>query len=131
MVIDTSAIVAIVLNEPEADIFEEVIVNNHTSIAASNWLEAHIVLTARIKEIAFLELAALKKSLSLEIVHTNDSQIEIANSAFLNYGKGRHPAGLNYGDCFAYALAKETNQPLLFKGEDFAKTDVLVVPYQH
>jgi ribonuclease VapC len=132
MVIDTSAIVAIFLAEPERKPFLEHILQAETKlISAANSLETGIVLEARRGEAAGREFDLFMVRAKLEVVPVDAEQVEIARSAWRKYGKGRHAAGLNfglnYGDCFAYALAKFSGQKLLAKGEDFRFTDVELV----
>jgi ribonuclease VapC len=128
MVIDTSALVAILCNEPEAAGFEAAIeLDPVRLISAGTWLETSIVIEARFGEPGSRELDLLVHKAVVEIVAFDREQAEIAREAFRTYGKGRHPAALNYGDCFAYALSAARGEPLLFKGDDFAKTDVAVV----
>jgi ribonuclease VapC len=127
MVIDTSALVAIFLAEPERAKFLSLIIEAPTRlISAANVLETGIVLEARRGEAAGREFDLFVFRANLEIAVVDGEQIEIARSAWRKYGKGRHPSALNFGDCFAYALAKFRDEPLLAKGEDFARTDIEV-----
>ncbi len=87
-------------------------------------LEASIVVEARLGEAGGRELDLLMHKAQIEVVAVTVEQLDVARHAFRTYGKGRHPAGLNYGDCFAYALSKTSGEPLLFKGNDFNQTDV-------
>ncbi len=134
MVIDTSALVAIFLGEPERKPFLEHILQAETRlISAANSLETGIVLEARRGEAAGREFDLFMVRAKLEVVPVDAEQVEIARSAWRKYGKGRHAAGLNftglnYGDCFAYALAKFSGEKLLAKGEDFRFTDVELFP---
>ena len=126
--IDSSAIVAIVRDEPERARFVRVIDQaNGSAMSAANYLEATMVcegsVTAPGRVLFDSEMAALRQ-LGLAIVAFDEVQAELAREGFRRYGKGRHPAGLNFGDCFAYALAKALDAPLLFKGTDFDKTDI-------
>jgi ribonuclease VapC len=128
MVIDTSALVAIFLGEPERKLFLEHILQAETKlISAANSLETGIVLEARRGESAGREFDLFVVRANLEVVPLDAEQAEIARSAWRKYGKGRHAAGLNFGDCFAYALAKSSGEKLLAKGEDFRFTDVELV----
>lgn len=128
MVIDTSALVAIFLGEPERKRFLEHILQAETRmISAANALETGIVLEARRGEAAGREFDLFIVRAKLELVPVDAEQVEIARSAWRKYGKGRHAAGLNFGDCFAYALTKFSEQKLLAKGEDFRFTDVELV----
>lgn len=125
MVIDTSALVAIFLGEPERKPFLELILQAETRlISAANAVETGIVLEARRGENAGREFDLFVVRANLEVVPVDAEQAEIARSAWRKYGKGRHSAGLNFGDCFAYALAKFSGQQLLAKGEAFRFTDV-------
>jgi len=129
MVIDTSALLAIFLGEPERKRLLDLLLQAETRmISAATVLEAGIVLEARRGESAGREFDLLLVRANLQIVAVDSEQTEIARSAWRKYGKGRHPAGLNFGDCFAYALAKFAGEPLLAKGTDFAATDIEVCP---
>ena len=129
MVIDTSALLAIFLGEPERKAFLDSIFQAETRmISAVNVVETGIVLEARRGESAGREFDLFVVRTNLQIISLDSEQVEIARSAWRKYGKGRHPAGLNFGDCFAYALAKFTGEPLLAKGDDFAATDVEICP---
>lgn len=126
MVIDSSALVAILLGEEEAGRFAEAIeAASPRLLSAASLLEASMVVETRKGEAAARELDLLIYRAEIEIVPVDHRQAEIAREAWRQFGKGRHPAGLNYGDCFAYALAKTAGVPLLFKGEDFSRTDLL------
>ena len=125
MVIDTSAIVAIALNEPEAANFEEQIADDPVRlISAATVLEATIVLETRLGDAGGREFDLWLLKIGADVVPVDAEQTDAARRAWRRYGKGRHAAALNYGDCFSYALAMTRGEPLLFKGEDFAKTDV-------
>jgi len=125
MVIDTSAIVAIALDEPEAPSFEERIVDDPVRlVSAATVLEAAMVLEARLGEAGGSELDLWLHKIGAEIVPVSADDADQARRAWRRYGKGRHPAGLNYGDCFSYALAFLTGEPLLYKGNDFSQTDI-------
>ena len=125
MVIDTSAIVAIAFDEPEAAAFERRIAGDFVRvISAATLLEAAVVIEARLGEAGGSELDLWLHRLGVEIVAVSPDHADLARRAWRRYGKGRHPAGLNFGDCFSYALAVLTQEPLLFKGEDFSKTDI-------
>src|ERR1700736_2179513 len=129
MVIDTSALLAIFLAEPERKPFLDSIFQTETRmISAATMLETGIVLEARRGESAGREFDLFVVRANLQIVAVDSEQAEIARSAWRKYGKGRHPAALNFGDCFAYALAKSSGEPLLAKGTDFALTDLEVCP---
>jgi ribonuclease VapC len=125
MVIDTSALIAILLNETETEAFAKAIAADPKRlISAFNLLEAAIVIEAKKGEAGGIELDLLLHRARMEIVAISAEQVELARTAWRLYGKGNHPAGLNIGDCCAYALAKYSGEPLLFKGGDFALTDI-------
>ena len=125
MVIDTSAIVAIALNEPEASEIEVQIADDPVRlISAATVLEATMVLETRLGDQGGRELDLWLLKIGAEIVPVDAEQADAARRGWRRYGKGHHAAALNYGDCFSYALAVTRGEPLLFKGEDFAKTDV-------
>lgn len=125
MVVDTSAIVAILLREPGAEPIEERLADAPTRLMSIvNRVELSFVIEGRYREAGRLDLERLLAESQIEIAAATPQQAELAIEAFRRYGKGRHPARLNIGDCFAYALAKATDLPLLFKGGDFASTDI-------
>ena len=126
MVLDTSAVIAILGNENERRAFNErIAASNATLISAANLLEARIVLFARSGENAVLALDAFILKSGIEVCDVTPEIGDLAFAAYRRFGKGMgHRAGLNFGDCLAYALAKHRKAPLLFKGEDFAKTDI-------
>ena len=125
MVIDTSALVAILLREPGADRFERCIADAPVRlISAVNRVELSLVIEGRKGDRGRADLEALLLEAGIEVVAVTPQQSELAIEAFRRFGRGRHRAGLNIGDCFAYALARATDHPLLFKGDDFAPTDV-------
>jgi ribonuclease VapC len=125
MVIDTSALHAIFLGEPERRRFLEAITQAETRwISAANVLETGMVFEAQRGEAAGREFDLFLHQAKVEVVSVDIEQVDIARLAWRKYGKGRHPAGLNFGDCFAYALAKMLGEPLLAKGNDFARTDI-------
>ena len=127
MVIDTSALVAIFLSEPERQSFlDEIIAAETRLVSAVTVLEAGIVLEARRGESAGREFDLFVVRANLQIIPVDAEQADLARSAWRKYGKGRHPAALNFGDCFSYALAKATGEPLLAKGTGFASTDIAV-----
>jgi len=126
MVIDTSALVAILLDEPERRAFNEKIeADPRRLLSAVTFVEAALVIEARVGEAGGRELDLFLHRAGVETVPVDADQAEIARRAFRRYGRGRHPAGLNFGDCFAYALVKTTGEPLLFKGDDFGRTDIV------
>ncbi len=125
MVIDTSAIVAIALDEAEAAAFERLVADAPVRlISAATLFEAAMVLELRFGERGGAELDLWLHKAGVEIVALDAQQADLARRAWRRFGKGRHPAALNYGDCFSYALAMTTGESLLFKGEDFSRTDV-------
>jgi ribonuclease VapC len=125
MVIDTSAIVAIFLHEPEAPDFEESIAHATTRLmSAVTRVELSFVLEGRTRGPGAAEIARFLADTHIEVAAVTPQQADMAIDAFRRFGKGRHRARLNIGDCFAYALAKATGLPLLFKGGDFALTDI-------
>jgi len=124
MILDTSAVLAMLLGEPEAERFASAVnAADRPAISAASLLEAAVVADNR-SSVASAEFEGLIARLDLEIVPVTAEQARLARLAHARFGRGRHPAGLNLGDCFAYALAAERGEPLLFKGEDFARTDV-------
>lgn len=125
MVIDTSALIAYLEGEPEADRIEQKLVTaDRVAISAGTVVECGIVVEARRGDSGGRELDLLLHRLAVEIVPVDAQQAELARSAYRRYGKGRHPAGLDLGDCFSYALALSTGQELLYIGDDFSQTDV-------
>lgn len=126
MVIDTSALLAILFAEPEAVAIAQKITEAEARlISAVSLLEASIVVAARKGNEGSAALEEIVGALAPEIVPFDASQAHIALNAWRSFGKGRHPAGLNFGDCCSYALARSTEMPLLYKGNDFGKTDVI------
>ena len=125
MVIGSSAILAILLDEPERRAFNEMIEADPVRLlSAANFVEAAVVIEARLGENAGREFDLFMHRAEIEVIAVDADQAELARRAYRRYGKGRHRAGLNFGDCSAYALAKTRGEPLLFKGADFAATDV-------
>jgi ribonuclease VapC len=128
MVIDASALLAILLGEPEAEEFSRSIAGDSKRlVSALSALEAAIVIHARKGAAGLRELDLLVHSAGATIVSFDADQVLLARSAYEKYGKGYHPAALNLGDCCSYALSRSSGEPLLFKGNDFSKTDVEVV----
>jgi ribonuclease VapC len=125
MVIDTSALIAILFGEPEAISLSKAVADESRKlISAFNALETAIVVEAKKGEAGGRELDLLLHRAQIEIIAMNADQAELARTAWRKYGKGNHPAGLNIGDCCAYALAKYSGEPLLCKGNDFSQTDI-------
>jgi ribonuclease VapC len=130
MVVDTSALLAVLFGEPEADRIARAIASDPRRLAtAFSVLEAAIVVEARKGEPGGRELDLLLHRIDLESVPLTASHVEIARDAWRRFGRGNHPANLNIGDCCAYALARVSGEPILFKGDDFAKTDIARVEY--
>lgn len=126
MVIDTSAVLAILLDEPEMTVFTERIAADLVRLmSAASYLEAAIIIDDRFGYEGERDLRFFLTDGAIEIVSVSVDQVEIARAAYRRFGRGNHPAALNFGDCFAYALAKATGEPLLFKGNDFARTDLV------
>ncbi len=129
MVIDTSALLALLLGEAEAKTIARAVAGDpRRLLSAFTALETAVVIEAKKGEAAGREFDLLVHKAGFDIVAMDAGQVELARSAWRRYGKGRHPAELNIGDCCSYALARSTGEPLLFKGDDFAKTDVHRVP---
>lgn len=129
MIVDSSAWLAILLNEPERESFTRAIAHANTVLVSSaTWLETHIVLHHVLGLSGVRAFRLMLKEALAKIVPLDEEQAEIAYIAYQQYGKGQHPAALNYGDCMSYALAKSRSMPLLYKGNDFAQTDVEILP---
>lgn len=127
MVIDSSALLAILLDEPDASAHYYAIANSPVRLlSAATLVEASVVFMRRRTLGATDALDSVIANLRIEVISVDRQQALIAREAFRRFGKGRHPAGLNFGDCFSYALARQTGEPLLFKGNDFSKTDLLL-----
>ena len=126
MVIDTSAILAVLEDEAEADAFKlEIAAAAIRLVSAGTYLETAIVVESRKGTEGLSQLDLLIGSAGIEIASFDSEQALTAQQAYSRYGKGRHKAALDFGDCFSYALSKTTGQPLLFKGDDFSKTDIV------
>jgi len=129
MVIDTSVVAALLFGEPEAEAFAAAIDADPVRLMSSaSVLEAGLVIGSELGEAGERELDLLLARSGISVVAFNEEQLPLARDAWRRFGKGRHPAALNFGDCFSYALSKATGEPLLFKGRDFSRTDVSVVP---
>lgn len=124
MILDTSAVVAIVMKEPGHEQILRWLAHGSPAIGAATLTEAAIVLSARLKRDARPLLARFLTEAAITVVPFGESHYGAAVDAWLRYGKGRHPAALNFGDCLAYAVARLAEEPLLFVGDDFAQTDV-------
>lgn len=124
MIVDTSALVAVLNAEPEALPFLQKMSTEPVKISAVTLFEFSMVIDRYKRREASVGADRLLARIEAEIVSVDAAAARGARLAYATYGKGNHPARLNFGDCFAYALAKETGEPLLFKGDDFARTDV-------
>lgn len=126
MIVDSSALLAILFREPDAARFEQVIATSpECRMSVANALEASIVVEGRGGVAAGDELDAFFETSGIELAPVTAEHFVAARRAWRRFGKGNHPAGLNFGDCFAYALAEASDEPLLFKGDDFERTDIL------
>jgi ribonuclease VapC len=125
MVIDTSALIAIPQDEPERRIFNEAIeAAESCTMSTASFLETFMIIESRYGPDGTRDLDLFISKARITLAPVDADQAYVACDAFRRYGKRRHPAGLNFGDCFAYALAKTLDEPLLFKGNDFALTDI-------
>ena len=125
MIIDSSAVLAVLYREPDAERYETAIATaQNCRMSVANVLETSIVVEGRGGAAAGHEFDAFLDRAGIALVPVMAEHIDTARLAWRRFGKGNHPAGLNFGDCFAYALAKTTGEPLLFKGDDFALTDI-------
>lgn len=128
MVIDTSALIAILQDEPERKAFSQAIeAADSRAMSVASFLEASMVIEARYGPDGVRDLDLFIAKAQIDLVAVDADQAHVARGAFRTYGKGRHPAGLNFGDCFAYALARTLGERLLFKGSDFSLTDIATV----
>ena len=127
MILDTSALVAILFGEPEAESFARLILAAEVCrLSVVNHLELAIVLERQARPEAAWQAEAFLRAASIVVEPVTLQQGALARQAYYDFGRGRHRARLNFGDCFAYALAKAMDEPLLFKGRDFVQTDVRV-----
>lgn len=130
MVIDTSAVIAILRSEAAADrLIAAMEGSGARRMSAASLVEAAIVLQARYGDLGERELDLLVQRARIDVIPLTGDQAEVARSGFRRFGKGRHRAGLNFGDCFSYALAISLGEPLLFVGTDFDQTDVTAAEY--
>jgi ribonuclease VapC len=130
MVVDTSALIAYLNAEPEAERIEVALVSaRRLFLSAATLVEAGIVAERQNEESGGRDLDLLIHRLRVEVVPVTEDQAELARSAYRRFGKGKHPAGLNFGDCFSYALARSLGEPLLFVGADFSETDIETAAY--
>lgn len=125
MIVDTSAVMAILRKESDAPVFGAALARApRTAISAATLVELCMIAESRAGAAAWTEVETLMADAAIEVAPFTAGQAALACEGWRRFGKGRHPAGLNLGDCFAYALARERGEPLLFKGEDFVRTDV-------
>ena len=125
MVIDTSALLGILQNETERRTFNESIEEaGSRSLSTASFVEVSMIVESRYGADGVRDLDLFIAKAQITLVPVDAEQAHLARQAFRQYGKGRHPAGLNFGDCFSYALARSQGEPLLFKGNDFGKTDI-------
>jgi ribonuclease VapC len=127
MVLDSSAIVAVHLREPGHERLVDAMENADILVVGTpTLLETAMVLSARLAQDSRPLLFAFLRRMRAEVVPFNETHLDVAVAAFLRFGRGRHPAGLNFGDCMAYAIAATSGMPLLFTGDDFSRTDIAV-----
>ena len=125
MVLDTSALLALLLDEPEAEAFRVALEEDPVRLlSAATLLETSIVIEARKGDAGTRELDLLIRTADVDVVSVDAEHVSHARRAYQRFGRGRHAAGLNFGDVFSYALARASGEPLLFKGEEFARTDI-------
>lgn len=128
MIIDTSAIIAILFNEPDAAVYANAIADAQSArISAANYVEAAVVIESQSHADGARQFDTFMRRAGILIEPVTEEQALLARQAYADFGKGRHPAGLNFGDCFSYSLAKAMREPLLFKGNDFSQTDIVSV----
>ena len=127
MIVDTSAVITILFGESGSESYERAIAEAaNCRMSVVSYLEAAMVLESRSGAAAGHELDAFVEEAEIDLAEVTFEQAQGARRAWRTFGKGNHPAGLNFGDCFAYALAEATGEPLLFRGDDFALTDIEV-----
>jgi ribonuclease VapC len=125
VVVDSSVLIAILLAEPESEDFAKRLIEiDEIYVSAVSVLESAMVIEYKKGEQGAIQFDELLKAIEPTIFAFDSQQVELARAAWWQYGKGRHPAKLNFGDCCSYAVAKYINKPLLFKGDDFSKTDL-------
>jgi len=125
MILDSSAVLAILFAEPDAAVFAKAIGEaDSCKISAANFVEVAAVVESQTHAKGSRQFDAFMRRARVVIEPVTEEQAHLARQAYADFGKGRHPASLNFGDCFSYALAKATGEPLLFKGNDFSKTDL-------
>ena len=126
MIVDSSAILAILFAEPDASLFAKAMSEaDSCKISAATFVEVAVVVEAQTKDRGGRQLDAFLRRAGFVVEPVTEEQAHLARQAYSEFGKGRHPAGLNFGDCFSYALAKASGEALLFKGGDFSKTDIV------
>jgi len=126
MVVDSSAVVAILLEEPGfLALVDAMVAAEDPTVSAATLVECSIVMAARLGPVGAERVDELLSEAGVRVMAVDARQAVAARDAWHRFGKGRHPAALNFGDCFSYALAVTTERPLLFRGDDFARTDVL------
>jgi ribonuclease VapC len=124
VIVDPSALLAVLLGEPERDAYIKILAGG-SQLSAAGYLELSIVVDGRRQPVLSRRLDDVVKQLAVEVVAVTPAQARIARQAYRDFGRGSgHPARLNLGDCFSYALAIDTGEPLLWKGDDFGHTDV-------
>ena len=128
MIVDTSALVAVLDGEPEGERYLDAMLAHEVRLSAVTAFEFGIVMDRRGDARSSRGVQILLDQIDARVVPVTAESAAMARAAYARFGKGVHPARLNFGDCFAYALAREFGEPLLFKGDDFAQTDVEVVP---
>ncbi|MBL8315107.1 MAG: type II toxin-antitoxin system VapC family toxin [Rubrivivax sp.] len=129
MIVDSSAIIAILFGEPDAAIYANAIATASAApqgvrISAVTYVEAAAVVESQISAAGAQQFDAFMRRAGIVVEAMTEQHALLARQAYADFGKGRHPAGLNFGDCFSYALAKASREPLLFKGKDFSQTDI-------
>jgi ribonuclease VapC len=126
VIVDTSAVIAILFNETDAALFAQAITSaDSCRMSAATFVETSIVVENQTRSGGSRQLDTFFRRAGIRIEAVTEEHAHLARQAFSDFGKGRHPAGLNFGDCFSYALAKSSGEPLLFKGKDFRKTDLI------
>ena len=126
MIVDTSAVVAVLFEEDDAKLFARALAQAESCrMSAATFVEAAVVVDAQTNDRGSRQFDAFIRRAGIAIEPVTEEQAHVARQAYADFGKGRHPAGLNFGDCFSYALAKVTGEPLLYKGKDFKKTDLV------
>lgn len=127
LIVDTSALIAVLFREQDWTHFHLTLEGaHHVAMSAASYLELFIVAERRVGQGIWADIDRFLEKIEVEVVPVDVIQAKLARQAFERFGKGRHPAGLNFGDCFSYALAKYRNEPLLYKGDDFSRTDLIL-----